>query len=89
MMTMALSSWQRPVPQRDGRGIGTLLIRRLMLFLLPLALAASPAMAAPPPSDSAAQATAFMNELWNHALELLNNKTPTRSKTSPVSRIVP
>jgi phospholipid transport system substrate-binding protein len=46
-----------------------------MLFLLPLTLAASPAMAAPP-SDSGAQATAFMNGLWNHALELLNNKTP-------------
>ena len=63
--------------------------RRLMLLLLPLALAASPAMAAPPPSDSTAQATAFMNELWNHALELLNNKTPTRSTTGSVSRIVP
>lgn len=33
-------------------------------------------MAAPPPSDSGAQATAFMNKLWNHALELLNNKSP-------------
>jgi phospholipid transport system substrate-binding protein len=76
MVTMALSSWQRPVAQRDRRGISTLLTRRLMLFLLPLALAASPAMAAAPPSDSGAQATAFMNELWNHALELLNNKTP-------------
>jgi phospholipid transport system substrate-binding protein len=76
MVTMALSSWPRPVAQRDRRGIGELLGRRLISILLPLALAVSPAMAAPPPSDSGAQATAFMNELWNHALELLNNKSP-------------
>jgi phospholipid transport system substrate-binding protein len=80
MVTMALSSWQRPVAQRDRRGIGLLLGRRLMVFLLPLALAASPAMAAAPPSDSSAQATAFMNELWNHASELLNNKTPVAQR---------
>src|SRR5271169_1237559 len=79
-MTMALSSWQTSVLRRDGRGIGTLLTRRLMLFLLPLALAAGPAMAAPPPSDSGAQATAFMNELWNHALEFLNTKPPVAQR---------
>jgi phospholipid transport system substrate-binding protein len=46
-----------------------------MLVLLPLAIAAGPAWAAPP-SDSGVQATAFMHDLWNHALELLNTKTP-------------
>ena len=39
-------------------------------------VATAPALAAAPPGDSGAQATAFMNELWNHALELLSNKTP-------------
>jgi phospholipid transport system substrate-binding protein len=80
MVTMALSSWRRPVAQRDRRGIGALLGRRLILILLPLALAASPAMAAAPPGDAGAQATAFMNELWNHASELLNNKTPVAQR---------
>src|SRR5271154_5471601 len=79
-MTMALSSWRTPVLRRDWRRIGTLLTRRLMLFLLPLALAASPAIAAPPPRDSGAPAPVFMNELWNHALELLNTKTPVAQR---------
>jgi len=47
-----------------------------MLILLPLVVAAGPALAAPSTGDAGAQATAFMNELWRHALELLNNKAP-------------
>jgi phospholipid transport system substrate-binding protein len=73
---MALSSRRRPVVQRGRWGIGARLTRRLMLILLPLVVAAGPALAAPSTGDAGAQATAFMNELWRHALELLNNKAP-------------
>ena len=72
---MALSSWRRPVVQLVGQCNAALLTRRVILFLVLLVIAAAPAGAAPP-GDSGAQATAFMNGLWNRALELLNNKTP-------------
>ncbi len=73
---MALSSRRRLVVQRGGWCTGARLTRRLMLILLPLVVAAGPALAAPSTGDAGAQATAFMNELWNHALELLNKQTP-------------
>jgi phospholipid transport system substrate-binding protein len=77
---MALSSGHRPIARWDGRGVGALSTRRLILILLSMMIAAGPAMAAPPPGDAGAQATAFMNGLWNHALELLNNKTPVTQR---------
>jgi len=52
----------------------------LILILLPLVIAVGPAVAAPPPGDAGAQATAFMNGLWNHAIELLNKQTPVNER---------
>jgi phospholipid transport system substrate-binding protein len=43
-----------------------------------MAIAAGPAAAAPDAAD--AKATAFMNEMWNHALELLNKKAPAAQR---------
>ena len=74
-MTMALFSWRKPVARPGGRKIAATLTRRLILILLPLAIAAGPAAAATS-GDSDVQATAFMNKLWNRAIEVLNNKTP-------------
>ena len=51
----------------------------LLLIALPLAIAARPAAAATP-AEADAKATAFMNELWNRALELLNKKTPAAER---------
>jgi phospholipid transport system substrate-binding protein len=50
----------------------------LLLIALPLAIAAGPAAAAPDVLD--AKATAFMNGLWNQALELLNKKAPSAER---------
>ena len=63
----------------DRRGTSSL-TRRLILILLPLVIAVGPAVAAPPPGDAGAQAAAFMNELWNHAVELLNKQTPVTER---------
>ncbi len=72
---MAFSNSRRPVAQADGRRRrASILCRALLLLGLPLAIAAGPAAAAPDTTD--AKATAFMNEMWNHALELLNKKAP-------------
>ena len=49
------------------------MMRRPLLGIL-FALTASTSFAAQPPVDSAG-AIAFMNQLWNRAVELLNNKT--------------
>ncbi len=46
----------------------------VLLIGLPFAIAVGPAAAAPDSGDP--KATAFMNELWNHAIALLNKKTP-------------
>ena len=46
----------------------------LLLIALPFAIAAGPAAAATGGDD--AKAAAFMNQLWNRALELLNKKAP-------------
>ena len=74
-MTMALFSWRKPVARPGGRNIAVTLTRRLILILMPLAIAAGPAAAATS-GDSDVQATAFMNKLWSRAIEVLNNKTP-------------
>lgn len=50
-----------------------------LLVGLPLAIAAGPAGAAPT-GDTDAKATAFMNQMWNRALELLNKKTPAAER---------
>jgi phospholipid transport system substrate-binding protein len=71
---MALSSRQRFVALLYDR-IVALLTRRLLLIALSLAIATGPA-AASPPGEAGAQATVFMSHLWNHAIELLNSKTP-------------
>jgi phospholipid transport system substrate-binding protein len=46
---------------------------------LPLAIAAGSAAAAPAGGPDA-KATAFMNQMWSHALELLNKKTPAAER---------
>jgi phospholipid transport system substrate-binding protein len=51
----------------------------LLLIALPLAIAVRPASAATP-AEADAKATAFMNGLWNRALELLNKKTPAAER---------
>jgi phospholipid transport system substrate-binding protein len=52
---------------------------RVLLFVgLPLIIAAGPAAAAPDAVDP--KATAFMNQLWNRALELLNKKAPVADR---------
>jgi phospholipid transport system substrate-binding protein len=45
---------------------------------LPLMIAAGPVAAAPDAIDP--KATAFMNQLWNRALELLNKKAPVAER---------
>ena len=49
------------------------MMRRSLLTAL-LVLIATTSLAAPPPVNPA-DATAFMNHLWDRAVELLNNKT--------------
>jgi phospholipid transport system substrate-binding protein len=76
---MAFSNSRRAVAQADGRRRrASILCRALLLVGLPLAIAAGPAAAAPDTTD--AKATAFMNEMWNHALELLNKKAPAAER---------
>ena len=53
--------------------------RALLLIALPLLIAAGPTAAAPT-GGSDARATAFMNQLWTSALELLNKKTPVAER---------
>jgi phospholipid transport system substrate-binding protein len=55
-----------------------MLCRALMLVGLPLMIAAGPVAAAPDAIDP--KATAFMNQLWNRALELLNKKAPVAER---------
>ena len=50
----------------------------LVLVGLPLMIAAGPVAAAPDAIDP--KATAFMNQLWNRALELLNKKAPAAER---------
>jgi phospholipid transport system substrate-binding protein len=64
----------RAVPVYGHLKRAPLLCRILLVVAFPLALAAGPAAASPDAPD--AKATAFMNELWNQALELLNKKAP-------------
>lgn len=63
---------------KDRQGRVSLFCRVLLLLALPLAIAAGPAIAAPDTGD--AKATAFMNELWNQALDLLNKKRPAAER---------
>ena len=63
---------------KDRQGRAPLFCRVLLLIVLPLAIAASPAAAAPDTGN--AQATAFMNELWSQALDLLNKKRPAAER---------
>jgi phospholipid transport system substrate-binding protein len=57
----------------DGVGGPADMMRRSLLTIL-LVLIATTSLAAPPPV-SAADATAFMNHLWDRAVGLLDNKT--------------
>jgi len=73
---MALTSDLGSVVQSDGqRKKAPWIFSILLLIALPLAIAAGPAPAATGGKDDT-KATAFMNQLWNRALELLNKKTP-------------
>jgi phospholipid transport system substrate-binding protein len=76
---MGLRSCSQPVAPVDAREKrAPVLCRVLLLIALPLAIAAGPAAAAPDALD--AKATAFMNGLWNQALELLNKKAPSAER---------
>jgi phospholipid transport system substrate-binding protein len=77
---MALTSDLRSVARPGGpRKLAPRICSFLLLIALPLAMAAGPTRAAT--SDgSDAKATAFMNQLWSHALELLNKKTSTAER---------
>src|SRR5215813_13881478 len=57
----------------DGVGGPGKMMRRSLLTVL-LVLVATTSLAAAPPVNPA-DAIAFMNQLWNRAIELLNNKT--------------
>jgi phospholipid transport system substrate-binding protein len=79
---MALpSSHNLVVPKIGDRGGRSMqLARRLVLLIaLPLLIAAGPAVAAPS-GEVDAKATAFMNQLWNRAIELLNKKAPAAQR---------
>lgn len=77
---MALTSCLGLAARSGGRGRKAPLACSLLLLLaLPLAVAAGPAGAAPT-GDSDAKATAFMNQMWNQALELLNKKAPAAQR---------
>ncbi len=78
IVTMAISSWRKPAGRTDRwRTAGPLMRRLMLILLLPLTIAAAPAAS---PGDPDAQATAFMNHLWDHALEVLNKKTPVAER---------
>jgi phospholipid transport system substrate-binding protein len=77
---MALTSWLGWVARSGGRRRRAPQVSGIFLLIaLPLAIAAGPAGAAPT-GDSDAKATAFMNQMWNHALELLNKKAPAAER---------
>ncbi len=76
---MALSYWPGFNAKVDPRRRSAPILCRLLLVIgLPLAIAAGPAAAASDAGDP--RATAFMNELWNHALDLLNKKAPAAER---------
>jgi phospholipid transport system substrate-binding protein len=76
---MGLASCLQPIAPVDARDKrAPVLCRVLLLIALPLAIAVAPAAAAPDMPD--AKAAAFMNELWNRALELLNKKAPAAER---------
>jgi phospholipid transport system substrate-binding protein len=76
---MASTSYPGLVGRSDGRRRAPWMCSILLLIALPLAIAVRPAAAATP-AQADAKATAFMNELWNRALELLNKKTPAAER---------
>jgi phospholipid transport system substrate-binding protein len=77
---MALPSCRGLVAQPDRyRGEASRICTMFLLIALPLAIAAIPAAAAPT-GNADAKATAFMNQLWDQALQLLNKKTPTAER---------
>ncbi len=75
---MAFVKYPGTAMDKDRQGRAPLFCRVLLLIVLPLAIAASPAAAAPDTGN--AQATAFMNELWSQALDLLNKKRPAAER---------
>jgi phospholipid transport system substrate-binding protein len=84
---MALMSYLGLTGRSDGRRrAASRLCSFLLVFALPLAIAAAPAAAAAPGEADAkatasdAKATAFMNQMWNRALELLNKKAPAAER---------
>ncbi len=78
---MALPSFNKlvaPIANRGGRG-APLACRVVLLIALPVLIAVGPAIAAPAGAADA-KATAFMNHLWNRAIELLNKKAPAAER---------
>jgi phospholipid transport system substrate-binding protein len=78
---MALPSFNKlvaPIANRGGRG-APLACCVVLLIALPVLIAVGPAIAAPAGAADA-KATAFMNHLWNRALELLNKKAPAAER---------
>jgi hypothetical protein len=63
------------------------MMRRSPITLL-LVLIATTSLAAPPPVNPA-DPIAFMNQLWNRAVELLDQQNRSRDKTGSVPTVVP
>lgn len=75
---MAFSHWPRLNAKVDRTSRNVPILCRLVLLIgLPLVIAVGPAAAS---DASDAKATAFMTELWTHAVELLNKKTPAAER---------
>ncbi|MGH7047969.1 MAG: MlaC/ttg2D family ABC transporter substrate-binding protein [Stellaceae bacterium] len=71
---MAFSRWCNPIARSAARQWAPPLTRRLMLAALVTLGAAGPGWATTPSSSPAA--VAFMNRLWNSALDVLNKQNP-------------
>jgi phospholipid transport system substrate-binding protein len=78
MVIMAFVKHPGVMLDKGRQARAPLFCRVLLLIALPLAIAAGPAAAAPDTGN--AKATAFMNDLWNHALDLLNKKRPVAER---------
>ena len=63
------------------------MMRRSLLTVLLVLVATTSSAAAPPVNP--ADAIAFMNQVWNRAIELLDEQNRSRDKAGPVPTVVP